>query len=87
MLFTSYEFIAFLILLFLLYYALPSRYQWKLLLAASYVFYFVSGWKNCLFILLTTISTYILAKKIDGLHREQAAYIKEHKKELSKEER
>ena len=87
MLFTSYEFIAFLICVIILYYVLPSRYQWKLLLAASYVFYFVSGWKNCFFILLTTGSTYFLARRIDGLHREQAAYIKEHKKELSKEER
>lgn len=87
MLFTSYEFIAFLILLFVLYYAIPARYQWKLLLAASYVFYFASGWKNCVFILLTTASTWFLAVRIDRLHREQAAYIKEHKKELSREER
>lgn len=87
MLFTSYEFIAFLILLFVLYYAIPAKYQWKLLLAASYLFYFVSGWKNCFFILLTTVSTWFLAGRIDRLHREQAAYIKEHKKELSREER
>lgn len=80
MLFTSYEFIAFLILLFILYYAIPARHQWKLLLLASYVFYFVSGWKNGLFILLTTVSTYFLAKGIDKLHREQAAYLKEHKR-------
>ena len=87
MLFTSYEFIAFLILLFVLYYTIPARYQWKLLLVASYLFYFVSGWKNCFFILLTTVSTWYLARRIDRLHREQAAYIKEHKKELSREER
>lgn len=87
MLFTSYEFIAFLLLLFVLYYVIPARYQWKLLLAASYVFYFASGWKNCVFILLTTASTWFLAVRIDRLHREQAAYIKEHKKELSREER
>ena len=87
MLFTSYEFIAFLILLFVLYYTIPARYQWKLLLVASYLFYFVSGWKNCFFILLTTVSTWYLARRIDRLHREQAAYIKDHKKELSREER
>jgi len=87
MLFTSYEFIAFLILLFLLYYVIPARHQWKLLLFASYVFYFTSGWKNCLFIMLTTISTYFLARRIDCLHKEQADYLKEHKKELSREER
>ena len=87
MLFTSYEFLGFLLLLFFLYYIIPARHQWKLLLAAGYVFYAVSGWKNCLFILLTTGSTYILALRIDRIHREQAAYLKEHKKELSKEEK
>ena len=43
MLFTSYEFIAFLFAVFLLYYLLPKRMQWGILLIASYVFYFLAG--------------------------------------------
>ena len=43
MLFTSYAFLGFLATLFLLYYLVPGRFQWKLLLAASYLFYFAAG--------------------------------------------
>ena len=59
MLFTSYTFIGFVFLLFVLYYTVPARWQWRLLLAAGYVFYLASGWKNCVFILVTTVSTMV----------------------------
>ena len=45
MLFTSYGFIAFLAVLFALYYVIPKRFQWLLLLAADIVFYACAGWK------------------------------------------
>ncbi len=43
MLFNSIEFLLFLPVVVLLYYALPHRYRWGLLLAASYYFY--AAWK------------------------------------------
>ena len=43
MLFTSYEFIAFLGGLFILYYLIPKKFQWILLLAGSVVFYAWAG--------------------------------------------
>ena len=43
MLFTSYNFIAFLIVIFLLYYLVPKKFQWVLLLAGSYFFYACAG--------------------------------------------
>ena len=46
MLFTSSRFILFLAVLFILYYTVPRRFQWGLLLAASYFFYSFAGvWK------------------------------------------
>ena len=47
MLFTSFGFILFLAILFPLYYLVPKRFQWMLLLAASYIFYAFAGW-GCL---------------------------------------
>ena len=41
--FVSFEFILFLGLLFAAYYLIPKRYQWMLLLAASYLFYSFAG--------------------------------------------
>lgn len=87
MLFTSYEFAGFLLILFLLYYLIPSKHQWRLLLLFNYLFYLASGWKNCIFIVITTVTTYIVAKKIDRLHSRQAEYLKLHRQEMSKEER
>lgn len=87
MLFTSYEFIAFLTLVFVLYYVIPKRFQWPLLLVASYIFYFTSGVSNLFYIVTTTVSTYLLMQQIQKVRDAQEAYLKEHKKEMSREER
>ncbi len=87
MLFTSYSFILFLCVLISLYYLIPKRLQWKLLLLGSFVFYFFSGWSNLLYILATIVSTYFIGLKIDELNRKQADYLKENKEKLTKEEK
>ena len=40
--FTSLEYAFFLLIVFFLFYALPQRYQWKLLFFSSIVFYMIS---------------------------------------------
>lgn len=87
MLFTSYEFLGFLLVLFLLYYLIPKKYQWMLLLAASYIFYFMAGAYCLVYILVTTVTVYLLGRKIENLREEQSAYLKEHRAELGKEEK
>ncbi|MBO4746993.1 MAG: MBOAT family protein [Clostridiales bacterium] len=59
MLFTSYAFIGFVILLVALYYVLPKKAKWPLLLLGSYVFYFFAGWKFLFYIAGVTVITYI----------------------------
>ena len=87
MLFTSYGFLTFLAAVLILYYTLCRRFQWQLLLAASYLFYYWSGPKNLIFILVTTVTTYFAALKIGHYGEISAAYIKENKAKLTKEER
>ena len=58
-----------------------------LLLLASYVFYFLAGASYLPYIFVTTVSTYLIARKINSLQNVVEAYIKEHKKDLSREER
>ena len=87
MLFTSYEFIGFLLVVFVLYYAIPKRFQWGFLLAASYAFYFFSGPSNLIYILVTTVSTYLAGMGICRILKEQTAYLKDHKASMEKEER
>ena len=61
MLFTSYEFIAFLAIFFLLYYLIPKKHQWKLVLLFSYIFYYVASPAYLIYILITTITVYFAA--------------------------
>ncbi len=85
MLFTSYEFLGFLAALFLLYYVLPKRCQWILLLAGSYGFYFAARPAFLLYILATTVTTWFAACRIGDNLTRQRAYLKEHTAELDRE--
>lgn len=87
MLFTSYEFLGFIAVLFLVYYLIPKKCQWPLLLMASYLFYFIAGADYLVYIVATTVTTYFAALKIQKNADRQSAYIKEHKAEMSKEEK
>ncbi len=86
MLFTSYAFIGFAALLLLLYYALPKKVQWPLLLIASWIFYLAAGVENIVYILTTTLTTFLAAIEIENLARKQKDYLKEHK-EFTREEK
>lgn len=84
---TSYSFLAFAGGLILLYYMIPKRFQWCLLLAASYLFYACSGVKYLGYILATTITSYLTACKMGALKEHQDAFLKEHKALLDREEK
>ena len=87
MLFTSYRFILFVIVLVTLYYLIPKRLQWMLLLLASLCFYLFAGPGYLMYILATTVSTYYAGRRMDRLQTIQSNYLKEKKEELSREER
>lgn len=88
MLFTSYEFIGFLLILFVLYYLVPKRFQWFLLLAGSYVYYYFAGAFYLAFIITTTVTIWAGGRLIGSLADKEAAFLKtDTAKELSKEEK
>lgn len=87
MLFTSYAFWGFAAVLLTVYYLIPKRFQWPLLLGASYFFYFVAGPDYLIYILTTTLTTYYAALRIQDNSLKQSAYLKAHKEDLSKEEK
>ena len=59
MLFTSYGFLAFAAVFLLLYYTVPKKLQWGLLLAASYIFYFIAGPEFLPYIIATTATVFL----------------------------
>lgn len=66
MLFNSLEYAIFLPIVFGIYWALPHRFRWPLLLAASYYFYMSWNPKYVILILLTTIVSYGTAILIEN---------------------
>ena len=87
MLFTTYRFILFLLIVFILYYTIPKKFRWILLLAASYTFYSYAGMEYLIYILATTVTTYLASRRLDHVQRLQSSYLKEKKEELSREEK
>ena len=87
MAFTSFSFLLFAAVVIAAYYLVPKKAQWAVLLIASYVFYFTAGAKYLIFILLTTVTTYFTALHMGKALDVQDAYLAEHKKEMSREEK
>lgn len=61
----SVSFLGFVAVLTGLYFFVPKRYQWLVLLAASTLFYLSGGWQGIFYILVTIISQYILALALE----------------------
>lgn len=78
--FVSFGFLLFAAVLLALYYVIPKKGQWILLLAASYVFYLWAGVKILFFILFTTLTTYGAAYLMDKRLTALAALPREEKK-------
>lgn len=88
--FTSLLFIPFVLLVCALYFTVFRKAQWVLLLLASIVFYMFSGPKYIIYILITIVTTYLLARRIQYLHNEEKKELasfegsKDEKKKLKK---
>ena len=85
--FTSLPFIGFLLLVFALYYTLPKKAQWPLLLLASLGFYACAGWQGLCYVTITVVSIYFIARGIDRLQQKQKAHVAAHREEMSREAR
>lgn len=68
MVFTSFLFLVFLIVLTGIYYLCPARYRWIVLLLGSVFFYYRAGLKFMPFIVLTAVISYLAARGIDRQH-------------------
>ncbi len=57
--YTAFTFIIFMLVTMLLYFIMPRRARWGVLLAASYLFYFLSSKLLVFSLLATTVSVYL----------------------------
>lgn len=74
--FISFGFLPFAAILLVLYYLIPRKGQWGLLLLTSYVIYLSNGIGNLVYILVTTFSTYgaslLMARTLEDSDRKTA---------------
>lgn len=93
MAFFSWQFILFLTVSLAVYYIVPGRFRWMVLLASSSWYYVVGGGlKSCVYVLVTVITTYLGAVIIDNMQRKVDEQLKGRSTEagtvkLSREEK
>ncbi|MBQ8310099.1 MAG: MBOAT family protein [Clostridia bacterium] len=87
MLFTSFSFVLFAALTMLLYFIVPGRMQWKVLLLSSLVFYALSGEGYLIFILYTALVTFLTAHVLQHRADAEDAFVEKNRATMEKAER
>lgn len=85
--FTSFNFLAFLFLVIVVYYLVPKKFQWAVLLLASYGFYLSTGSSNIAYILFTTLFTYGAGQWMQLLRDKNQAQIKALGDDITKDQK
>ena len=75
----------FLPLTILIYAIMPQKHRWKVLLLASYVFFWSISKNLIIYILLSTLSIYYIGRKLEKIQEERNAILKSAEKERKKE--
>lgn len=84
--YASFNFIAFVALTVLAYFALPlKKHKWIILLISSYIFYLFAGYKYVAFVLFTTVSTYAIARWLDRISLQSKETLKANKQDWDRE--
>lgn len=85
---TSLPFALFVIISTIIYFGFPLKnYRWVILLAASGFFYVYNSFQYSAFIVVSIITVYLAALRIDAINAETKAFLKSKKEEWSREER
>ena len=87
MLFTSFEFVAFLACVLVLYYLILVRFQWILLLVANVFFYARSGLYGLRAMGVTLVTSYAAVRIMSAVQYLMDDTVKAHKEVWSKQER
>ena len=86
--YTSLAFGIFVTVVAILYFNFPvKKYQWTVLLAASYFFYLYASYRYATYILITTVSTYYAALWIDRIAAKSKEILKSHKADWDKDQK
>ena len=82
---TSFSFILFVLIVVILYYAVPRKLQWMVLLAASILFYLSFSVIGLFLLVGTSFFAYFSALQIQKVQDRQAKWMEENKQTADKE--
>lgn len=90
--FISLWYLLFIALVAILYFVIPKKWRWIVLLVASYVFYLINDLRSVIFLIFTTGTVYFATYRMNKLTEEQNEFfaqqsedwLKENKKEYQK---
>jgi D-alanyl-lipoteichoic acid acyltransferase DltB (MBOAT superfamily) len=85
--FTSVSFLLFAVMTLLVYFTVPKRVQWMVLLVASYVFYLFAGAQYLIFIVYTTLISYLTALWMQKRADAEDAFVAANRDTMEKAER
>ena len=80
----SLQFLAFIAIVGLIYFAVPKKIKWLILLLASYIYYFLSSSKLTIFLIITTISIYFAALAMSNIDAKTKTKCNGQEKETKK---
>lgn len=84
---TSLTFFTFLFAVLLVYYLVPRKKQWIILLCASIVFYLSFGIGSFFFVLATATTIYFGTQILEKLANERTSFLRTNKERLTKEDK
>lgn len=87
MAFVSLPFILFVAVTVLVYFIVPKRFQWCVLLAASYIFFWINSEWLVLIMFFATVVTFFIGKALYSVNSKGKAYLKENSATLSSKEK
>ena len=82
MAFNSLSFLIFFPIVVFLYFICPPKVQWPFLLIASYIFYLYADPRLILFLLTTTVSSFLAGRVLGYLNKKDTAQSKAYKKKI-----
>ena len=84
--YTSLNFVLFVIVTALAYFLFPAKkYQWTVLLAASYVFCLFMGFRHAAFLMFSTGSVYLTALWLDKMAAQAKQTLADHKQDWDRD--
>ncbi len=85
--FISLLFLAFLAVVIILYFLVPKKYRFLVLLVSSIAFYAYAGWQHLLYLLGVIAVTYLGGLLLSDHRENEKEYLLLHKEEMTKEEK